>query len=436
MLSSEPDTARLGTCAGCACACDDIEIRTSESAAPRWARTCALGDAWFAERLAPQGPVASIGGREVELEQAVSAATAILGEARLPLVFGLGHVSCEAQRCAVKIADAAGALIDPGSSPASTLAFMDHGSSTATLGDIRDRAKVVVVWRADPVATHPRLLARLGLDRAGRIGTGAEAPRRLIVVDTRRTATAEEADAFIAVPDHLNFEALWTLRALARGAALTGAVAAEVPLAQLRELLAELQRCANAAFLHAPTGAPDRLDADALALSALVRDLCRATHVVALSLRGRANAAGAEDAVAAHGGYPTPVSFALGHPTASLGEHHAARVLSDGGVDAALVVAGEELAHLPPDAIARLQTLPAIVLDGRNTTSAPWPGAVRFGTASTGIQHPGVIHRLDGVPVPLRALAVAVRPSDAEVLGAVLAGLRPAAADAGDTRDG
>ena len=36
------------TCAGCGCACDDIEVH--RTAGP--VRTCALGDAWFAERTA------------------------------------------------------------------------------------------------------------------------------------------------------------------------------------------------------------------------------------------------------------------------------------------------------------------------------------------------------------------------------------------------
>ena len=172
------------TCAGCGCVCDD-------------GRTCALGDAWFA--LGERPPVARVDGREVSLDEAVAAAAAILRAARAPLVYGLGQTSCEAQRRAVGLAEALGAVIDPGG-PA-PFAYQTIGASTATFGEIRDRAELVVAWRADPVVTHPRLLERLRV-------------RSLVVVDATRTATAEQAEEFIQLDD--DFEALWELRAGAR----------------------------------------------------------------------------------------------------------------------------------------------------------------------------------------------------------------------------
>ena len=127
-------------------------------------------------------------------------------------MYGLGRTTCEAQRAAVALAEAIGATIDPAGpllDGASGLAFQARGASTATLGEVRDRAEIVVVWRADPVVTHPRLLERLRLPTE---------PRTLVVVDADRTATAERADTFLALPADRDVEALWTLRALVRGA--------------------------------------------------------------------------------------------------------------------------------------------------------------------------------------------------------------------------
>src|SRR5215203_3848983 len=84
---------------------------------------------------------------------------------------------------------------------ASGLAYQELGASTATLGDVRDRAELVVIWRADPVVTHPRLFERLRLPAAG---------RELVVVDERRTATAAQADAFVKLPADRDVEALST----------------------------------------------------------------------------------------------------------------------------------------------------------------------------------------------------------------------------------
>src|SRR3954451_10142851 len=193
------------TCAGCGCACDDIEVGPAGLK-----RTCALGDAWFA--IGDRPPVARIDGRTVSLDEAVDAAAAILRQARAPLVCGLGQTSCEAQRRAVALAETIGAVVDPAGGDAPGSAYQAIGSSTATFGDIRDRAELVVVWRADPAVTHPRLLGRLRLDRAAR------GSRALIVVDAQRTATAEEADAFVELDAAHDVEALSALRALVGGA--------------------------------------------------------------------------------------------------------------------------------------------------------------------------------------------------------------------------
>ena len=109
---------------------------------------------------------------------------------------------------------------------------------------------------------------------------------------------------------------------------------------------------------------------EALALHALVRDLCRITHVVALLLRREGNAAGAEDVLAWQTGYASAVSFARGHPRASPGELSAAAVLERGDADAALVVGSDPLEHLPPAAAERLRAIPVVSVDARDTATA------------------------------------------------------------------
>ncbi len=391
------------TCAGCGCVCDDIEVTVAEGRLAAVTRTCALGDAWFAERSGDRPPVARVDGRAVSLDEAVDAAAAILRQARAPLVYGLGQTSCEAQRRAVALADAIGAVVDPAGGGTTGEAYQAIGSSTATFGEIRDRAELVVVWRADPAVTHPRLLGRLRLDRAAR------GSRALVVVDARRTATAEEADAFIELDPAHDFEALWALRALAGGARLDR----ELPLEGLDDLAQRLLGARHVALIH---GALDELGA--LALTSLVRDLSRDRHAVTLALRGDGNARGAEDVLAWQTGFPAAVSFARGHPRAGPGELSAAALLERGEVDAALVVASDPLEHLSPAAAARLRELPAVVVDARATATSQ-AARVAFATAADGIEVPGTVHRMDGVPVPLRAPLTGERPAVEDVLAAI-----------------
>lgn len=328
------------TCAGCGCLCDDIEVTDGGLV-----RTCALGDAWFAIEARP--PVARVDGLEVSVKEAAEVAAAILREARAPLVHGLAGTSCEAQRRAVALAEAAGAVIDAGAAVNATI-----GWSTATFGEIRDRAELVVFWRADPVVTHPRLLERLRID-----------PGAMIVVDSQQTPTTDVAGVFVEVED--DFETLWALRAGKGG-------------------LAERLRAArHVAFIHGPL---DELTT--LALQSLVRDLARDRHAVTLALRA-GNARGAEDVLAWQTGFAGPVDFARGFP----------REAERGEFDAELVVAAEV----------------ATVAAGSPVGSA----RVAFATAVDGIEVAGTAHRMDGVPVPLRAPRGADRPSVEDVLAAI-----------------
>jgi formylmethanofuran dehydrogenase subunit B len=403
---------RAATCAGCGCGCDDIEVAVAAGALERASRTCPLGDEWFAERTADAPPPARVDGREVSFADAVEASAAILGEARLPLVCGLGQTDRESQRAAVALAEAVGGVIDPAGplDGAVGAAAQAIGLSTATFGELRDRAEVVVAWRADPVASNPRLLPRLRLDRAGRA-----AERTLVVVDAERTATADEADEFIELPHGLDFEALWAIRALVRDLPLDPDLAARLPLDALEHLVGRLRGCSYGALLHGPAGY-----ANALALLALVRDLARTAHVVALSLRREAGARGAEDVLAWQTGYPAAVSFARGHPRARPGEFSAAGLLERGDTDAALIVGFDALRQLPPHAADHLRRIPTIVVDSLATETAA-AARVAFATAAAGVHREGTVHRMDGVPVTLRAPLASERAGDGEVLAAIAA---------------
>jgi formylmethanofuran dehydrogenase subunit B len=149
-----------------------------------------------------------------------------------------------------------------------------------------------------------------------------------------------------------------------------------------------------------------------------VRDLSRERHTVSLGLRREGNARGAEDVLAWQTGFPAAVSFARGFPRANPGELGAAALLERGEVDAALVVASDPLAHLPAPAAQRLRELPTVVIDARATATAK-AARVAFATAADGIEVAGTVHRMDGVPIPLRALLDGDRPTAEDVLAAI-----------------
>ncbi|HEX6619211.1 MAG TPA: hypothetical protein VF024_06115, partial [Solirubrobacteraceae bacterium] len=205
-----------------------------------------------------------------------------------------------------------------------------------------------------------------------------------------------------------DFEALWALRALVAGAPLDRDRTGDVPLDALGDLAEGLRGAEHVAFLH---GALDELGA--LALFSLVRDLSRERHAVTLAVRGDGNARGAEDVLAWQTGFPAAVSFARGYPRANPGELSAAALLDRGEVDAALVIACDALEQLPA-----LRELPTVVIDARATDMAK-AARVAFATAADGIEVAGTAHRMDGVPLPLRALLDGDRPTAEDVLAAI-----------------
>ena len=152
--------------------------------------SCGLGARWFTERLRrpPDTADATIDGEPADVESALRRAAELLRAARRPLLYGFEGATVEDARAAFALADRLGALVVtenvtgpwPGA-PALPL----RGATTATLGEIRDRSGVVVIWREDPETTHPRLLDRLGF--------ADNASRALVVIDDRDTATAARA---------------------------------------------------------------------------------------------------------------------------------------------------------------------------------------------------------------------------------------------------
>ena len=154
------------TCAGCGLLCDDVTVERSGDGV-RLQPPCGLGAEWFSARAgqSARGPAATVGGQPADIETALARAAELLRAARRPLLHGFDAATVEDARAAVALADRLGALVAtdgvtgawPGA-PAVPL----RGASTATLGEIRDRSQLVVIWREDPETTHPRLLDRLG----------------------------------------------------------------------------------------------------------------------------------------------------------------------------------------------------------------------------------------------------------------------------------
>lgn len=398
----------LTICTACGCTCDDIRLSVdAEGNITKAAEACEIGRQWFALPSAT-GPVAMIEGKEATLEEALSSAAEILSEARLPLVTGLQHATTEASRSAVALADQLGACIDwtaSDSDAASTLALQSAGSVTATLGEVAQRADMVVVWGLDLATTHPRHFERYSLEPTSAWINGRD-DRTLVVVGDSSTQTAEVADETLQIEIDADFETLITLRALLAGIPVDAAKVEQptgVPLTEWQELIDQMKSAKFGAVIHGGNLSASR--ESLIALTELMADLTAHTRWVAVPAGSAGNKPGAASVLTWQTGYPLGVNLAEGYPQYGPGKWTTAALLDRGEADAALLVGS----------IGETTSIPTIALDWQ-LSDALNSATVAIRTARPGVECPGTTQRADGVMLPMRAARTTDAPTTEEVL--------------------
>jgi formylmethanofuran dehydrogenase subunit B len=413
-------------CAFCGCDCDDIRVTVDGDRITQARNACVLGKAWFLSHSRPSDlPVARIDGRPSSLEQGIEAAACFLAEARYPLIYGLSSTSCEAQRKSVALAEMLGGCIDCCTSVChgpSGIALQGVGEPTCTLGEVKNRADLVVYWGSNPGESHPRHMARYAVTARGMFVPRGRKDRTVVLVDVRPTASVRAADIFLQIRPGKDFEALWSLQALVNGQRLDSAAAdgMGLRLEQLTDLAERMTRCRfGVLFLGQGLTQTRGKHFNTSAAFLLVRALNRHTKFALMPMRGHGNVTGVDNVMAWQTGYPFGVNFSLGYPRFNPGEYTAVDVLSRGEADAALVVASDPVSSLPAKAARHLAAVPTIALDTHESETTR-VARVAFTTATAGIHVDGTVYRMDGIPIRLRKVLSSGYPSDEEVLSRLL----------------
>ncbi len=411
------------TCTFCGCVCDDMELTVDldQHRITKAKRACVLGRAWFYEHTLEDRPVVLIDGKEASLEEGMDAAAQILVNAKFPITYGLSDSPCEAQRVAVGIMDVINGNIDTTTSVChgpSGMAFQGVGESTATLGEIRNRADLVVYWGGNPAESHPRHFTRYAVTPKGMYIPNGKKDRTVVLVDVRRTPSTPVADIFIQIKPGRDFELIWALRALVKGRKINDDI--EETTGVPRELLDDLvHRMKNAQFGVLFLGMGLTMTRgrhfNSGAIYSLTADLNKHTHFVAKPVRGHGNVTGADNVVSWQTGYPFGVNFNRGFPRFNPGEFTTSDVLARGETDAAMIIASDPASNFSRKAIDHLKKIPVITLDTKETHTTRI-SKVRFAVATYGINTGGTVYRMDDIPISLRPAFDSPFPADQEVL--------------------
>lgn len=415
------------TCLACGCLCDDLAVTVGRDEVIAVSSACEVGRTWFlSEGRRSQGPAAAVEGLAVESRLAVDRAVEVLRVARAPVVFGLTATVTETVREALGLADLVGArvVLDRGPHDLGRVAaFQNQGRVSATLGEVKNRADVVVFWGADPVRTHPRHWERYSVEPKGRFVPQGRAGRSVVVVDAGKTATAEKADLVFAVAPDRQFETLVTLRLLVRGIAPPDRPAGE-DLARLARVLRHARY--GALFFQTDAESSGRSGPLWEAAASLVRDLNEFTRFVMLGMGGPGNLHGAEAALTWQAGYTQGVDYRLGYPSPLDDRDTLDGLLRRGETDAVLAVTDAWPARLSDDARAHLATIPLVVIGPRATADSERPPTVGLATATPGFDAGGTVVRSDGVVLPSRPVLDPRLPSDGDLIRRLVERLRDA----------
>jgi formylmethanofuran dehydrogenase subunit B len=395
-----PQTQHV-TCLGCGCACDDITVGVQDARIVEAANACALGRQWFGDGAVPTA--IRVNNADVPLDDALDAVTAMLRSATAPLLYLAPEVSCEAQRQAVALADLLRASLDTVSSDtvlSSLLAAQERGRAGATLGEIRNRADVLLFWGVDPNERYPRYWSRyapepIGLHVEGRRG------RTIIAIDVDDSKGPADADVRVAVDRSDEVALLTAIAAVVRKPGLSfdeplgaraAALAAQLSAARYSVIVADAEPDVAAASTW-PFPDPQR----ATALIALAQALNGPSRCALSTLRAGGNRSGADAVLTSQTGYPTGVDFSRGFPVY---RPHDVKM----STNAALIVG--DVATIPEPVmstftdLAAFARLPLAIIGPR--ASRVTDARIAIDTGVAGIHCGGTALRMDDMALPLR----------------------------------
>jgi len=418
-------------CPFCGCLCDDLEVTITDGHIESVKNACAISRSKFMNHHENRLPAPTVKGKEENLETTVKRAVEILAGARRPLIYGLSSTECGAIGKAIEIAEYTGGVLDNTASVChgpTILALQQVGESKATLGEVKNRADLVIFWGSNPTEAHLRHVVRYSVTPKGKYVPNGKKDRKIVVVDIRETRTARMADKFIKVKHNKDFELLLTLRALVRGEKIAAEEVAGVPMSAIEELAEDMKNAKfGVVFFGLGLTQSDGRHMNIDAAVGLVSELNRKTKFILIPMRGHYNVGGANSMTTWQTGYPYAVDFSTGYPRYNPGEFTAVDILAKGEADAALIIASDPGATFPKDAAKQLAKIPVITLD-QKTTPTTMLSEVVIPVATAGIEAEGTAYRMDGIPLMLSKILEPQEGvvSDHKVLDMILTGLKEA----------
>jgi formylmethanofuran dehydrogenase subunit B len=410
-------------CPFCGILCDDLEIGPTAGGLKVLKNGCAKSNTGFERPLVERKP--QVDGRDVSLDEAISAAVRLIKDSRLPVVGGLG-TDVDGIRQAIAVAEKSGGVVDHASSDAlyrNYRVLQSSGWVLTTLTEARNRADLFIFAGSDIAKLHPRFFERIVQNQASMFSDSP--PKRTIVLLGEGLEGTVKPDKRIGevitlpVKKDRIAEVLDALRALNKGGSLSGDKIAGLARADVENLL---ERCKAASYgvivWAASSFTFPNADLTVQAISEFVKEVNLVSRFAGLSLGGGDGAASAGSVTTWQSGYPLRVSFANGKPEYDPERNSAAKLLDAKAADLLVWVSS-----FSSDLVQPATDAPVVFLGGPGIEPVGKP-KVYIPVGTPGVDHSGSLIRVDGVvSLRLRKLRHSNLPSAAEVLEKIEAAL-------------
>ncbi|MGZ7169386.1 MAG: formylmethanofuran dehydrogenase subunit B [Halobacteriota archaeon] len=406
--SSNKITCTDVTCPVCGLSCDDIEVELDNTSVVT-RNACIMGDAKFKELRSPHRITKPlINGQAAPWDQAIDKAADMLVNAKRPFFFIGSETATEAMAVGIEIAEMLGGLVDGNATIChgpTVMAVQDVGQAGCTLGETRNRADLDIYWGCNPEDSHPRHLSRHSIFVRGFFTEQGRLGRQIIVVDPRRSTTAEHADLHLQLKPGTDFEVLNAIMTILNGfepnetfEEVTGISRADVYKA------AEMVKDARFGVIWVGLGiASTRGKHYNASMAMRLTQLGNRTgKFVILANRGHCNVAGFNQVLTWSCGFPFAVDFSTGEPRYQPGEYSCVDALRRGEVDAMLVMCADLGAHLPKKAVERMCQIPVVSIETAEGPQAFVSDVVLPGVLDA-MECEATFYRMDNVPCHARS---------------------------------
>lgn len=400
------------SCPFCGSLCDDLEVLISddETKVLEVYNACAIGAAKFMhtgskDRVTrPRMQQEDGSYKEVSYDTAIEYTAQMLANAKKPLMYGWSNANCEAQSVGNDIAEAVGGVVDNTATVchgSSLIAIQDVGIPSCTLGEVKNRADVVIFWGCNPAHAHPRHLSKYSIFPRGFFTGKGHKGRKMIVVDPRNTDTMKMADIGIQLEQGRDYELLSAFRVAIRGEELPDVVAG-VSKERIYEAV-EVMKNARFGIIFFGMGVTQSLGKNHNIDNAIMvtKDMNEYTKFAIIAMRGHYNVTGSGQVMGWQFGYPFATDLSRGFARYNPGETTSNDLLRRREVDAVLVVASDPGSHFPISSVREIAKLPSVaIVPDINPTSEI--SKLHVPVAINAIETGGCCYRMDNVPIETR----------------------------------